>query len=109
MADKVLQDREKSFEEKFRLEEELRFKTQSRRDKLLGLWLAERLGLAVAEREAYAASVVESDLAKPGDDDVIAKVMADVSGRGIHLTEAEIRAKLAEFAIVAKSQVFDGK
>jgi hypothetical protein len=100
-----LRDRRKSFEEKFRLDQELQFRVVNRRNKLLGLWLGERFGLTGADRDAYAGTIVAADFAKPGDDDVIAKVIADVAARGMRLTEAEIRAKLGEFAIIAKSQI----
>ena len=100
-----LSDRRKSFEEKFRRDQELQFKVLNRRNKLLGRWLGERFGLSGAELDSYAGSVVAADLVKPGDDDVVAKVMADVTERGARVTEAEIRAKLKELAHTAKQQL----
>ena len=100
-------DREKGFEEKFRHDEELRFRVVSRRNRLLGLWAAEKLGLTGADADRYAKEVVAADFQKPGDDDVIAKVMADVASKGIRVTEAEIRKKLGDLAETAKTQVME--
>jgi hypothetical protein len=104
MADK-LQDRRKAFEEKFRMDQELQFKVQNRRNKLLGQWLGDQFGLTGADRDTYAGSVVAADFEKPGDDDVIAKVMADIGARGIRVSEAEVRKKLGELAETAKQQI----
>ena len=100
-------DRRRAFEEKFHMDQDLQFKVSSRRNKLLGLWLGERFGLNGAALTDYASSVVMSDLAKPGDEDVIGKVMADIKDRGVAITDKEVRAKLAELAGVAKTQVMD--
>jgi hypothetical protein len=104
MAD-TFNDRRKGFEEKFRMDQELQFKVQNRRNKLLGQWLAEQFGMSGADRDAYAGTVVAADFEKPGDDDVIAKVMADVTQRGIRVTEAEVRKKLGELHETAKQQL----
>ena len=97
------EDREKSFERKFALDEELSFKANARRNKLLGLWLAEALG--EADADAYARSVVAADLKEAGDEDVIAKVMADIAAKGVSISEADVRAKLAALGPEAKAQV----
>jgi hypothetical protein len=104
MADSF-NDRRKGFEEKFRMDQELQFKVNNRRNKLLGLWLADQFGLAGADRDAYAGTVVAADFQKPGDDDVVAKVMADIGSKGVRVTEAEVRKKLGELAETAKTQV----
>ena len=70
-------DRERAFENKFALDEELRFKATARRNKLLGLWAAERLGRSGAEADAYAKSVVMADFEEAGEEDVLRKVRAD--------------------------------
>jgi len=106
MADSM-NDRRKGFEEKFRMDQELQFKVTNRRNKLLGLWLADQFGLTGADRDTYAGSVVAADFQKPGDDDVIAKVMADVGSKGIRVTEAEVRKKLGELAETAKTQIME--
>lgn len=97
------QDREKAFEAKFAHDEELRFKVESRRDKLLGLWLAEQLGKTDAE--AYAKEVVISDLKEAGDEDIIAKVLADIEEAGLNITREQIVEKLSEFLVVAGEQL----
>lgn len=104
MAD-AINDRRKAFEEKFRMDQDLQFKVSSRRNKLLGLWLGERFGISGDKLAEYASSVVMADLAKPGDDDVIGKVMADIKERNISIGEADVRAKLAELAVTAKDQI----
>lgn len=70
--------REEGFEKKFALDEELMFKAAARRNKLLGLWAAEKLGLSGADAEAYAKSVVMADFQEAGDDDVFRKIKADL-------------------------------
>ena len=74
--------REEGFEKKFAHDEELRFKANARRNKLLGLWAAEKLGLTGADAEAYAEGVVVADFEEAGDDDVFRKVRADLDAKG---------------------------
>ena len=80
-------EREKAFEAKFKLDEELRFKATARRNKLLGLWAAEQMGLNEGEAEAYAKEVVKADFEAPGDDDVLQKVLADLQGKGVETSD----------------------
>ena len=96
-------DREAAFEKKFAHDAEMQFKANARRNKLLGLWLAEKLG--EADAEAYAKSVVIADLEEEGDEDVMRKVMADIAAKGASVTEADVRAKLVELGAEAKAQV----
>ncbi len=98
-------DREKGYEAKFKLDEELRFKAESRRNKLVGLWLAEKFGLTGSDADAYAKEVVLADLDEPGVEDVVRKVMADVETRGADVTEADLRKQLDELFHVAAQQV----
>ncbi len=100
-----LNDREKAFEAKFAHDEELRFKVDARRDKLLGLWLAEKMGKTGEAADAYAKEVVISDLKEPGDADVIAKVMADIKEANLSITEAEIVEKLSELFVIAAEEL----
>lgn len=79
------------------------FRLLARRNKLLGLWLAEQFG--VDDAEAYAKEVILSDLEEPGDEDVIRKVMADIESHDSAITEDVIRAKLAEFLVQAGNQI----
>lgn len=101
----AFKDREKGYEAKFQLDEELRFKAESRRNKLLGLWLAEAFGLKGSDADAYAKEVVLADLDEPGVEDVVRKVMADVEARGLQITEDDIRRKLEDLLHTAAEQL----
>ena len=100
-----MNDSEKAFENKFAHDEEMKFKAVARRNKLLGLWAAEKLGKADAA--AYAKEVVAADLLEAGDQDVIRKVKADFDAASVAVSEAELTAKLAEFYAEAARQLFD--
>jgi len=98
-------DREKGFERKFALDEELRFKATARRNKLLGLWAAEKLGKSGADADSYAKEVVASDFAEAGDDDVLRKVKADFDAASIAQSEHQIRRTMDELMAQAIEQV----
>ena len=98
-------DREKGFEAKFKLDQETEFAITARRNKLLGLWLGEKLGLNDSEISEFAASVVASDLEEPGDEDVIRKCMADIKERGADISDEDIRNKITEFSEEAYKQI----
>ena len=100
--------REEGFERKFALDEEQKFKAEARRDKLLGLWVAEKIGLAGDAAAAYAKEVVIADLEEAGDADVVRKVTKDLADKGIATSEAEIRTKLTEFFAQAVAEVKAG-
>ena len=97
-----LDDLKKANESKFQHDADLAFKIEARRNKLLGLWVAEKLGLAGDEAAAYAKEVVGADLAEAGEEDVIRKILADVQARNVDLSEHRIRAKMAELAPIAR-------
>ena len=97
-------DREKSFENKFKHDEELRFKVTNRRNKLLGLWAAELLGKTGDEAEAYAREVVASDFDKPGEEDVFVKVMNDLQGVA-EVDEHKLRKQMETLMQTAKEQI----
>jgi len=101
----VFNEREKGFEAKFKMDEEMEFKIAARRNRLLGAWLAEKLGLPESEHEAYSKEVVLADLEEPGDEDIIRKVMNDVKDRGAKVAETDIRLKLDEFQRLALEQI----
>ncbi len=107
MADSF-KDREKGEEFRYEMEQEILFKAESRRNRLLGEWLAERFGMTSAETEEYAKAVVVSDLEESGTEDVIAKVMKDIEDRGAGITEDEVRAELDRLYAVAMEQVKGG-
>ena len=83
--------REEAFENKFAHDEELRFRATARRNKLLGLWAAEKLGLTGDEANAYARSVVLSDFEEVGDNDVVRKVLSDFGAAQLHVSEIQVR------------------
>ena len=95
-------DREHAFEAKFAHDEEMKFKAEARRNKLLGLWAAEMLGKSGDEADAYARDVIAADFAEAGDEDVYRKVANDL---GDMASEETIRAKMAELMIEAKRQI----
>ena len=100
--------REEGFERKYALDEELKFKAEARRNKLLGLWVAEKLGKSGAEADAYAKEVVAADFEEAGDADVVRKVMTDLTAKNIAMTEAQIHAKMDELMAQAVAQVKAG-
>ena len=87
-------DREKAFEKKFEMDQELQFKVNARKNRLLGMWAAGQLGKAGGEAEAYAKDVVMADFEKPGHDDVIAKIAKDLAVKGLDVTAVRNQAKL---------------
>ncbi len=101
----LFRKREKSYEAKYKLEEEMRFKAESRRNKLLALWVAERMGMTSAETGTYVKEVILSDLAEPGVDDVIRKVVKDCEDRNVPITEPELRAEMERLYAVALKQI----
>lgn len=98
-------NREKAAENKFALDQELRFKANARRNKLLGQWAAGLLGKAGADADAYAAEVVKSDFEAPGDEDVFQKVRGDLEAAGVDQSEHQIRRQMEELMAVAIEQV----
>ncbi len=97
--------REKVFEDKYQHDQELQFKVEVRRNKLLGLWVAELLGLSGADAEAYAKEVVKADFEEPGDADLIRKILGDAATKNLDLSEHRIRKKMDEMTTVAKEQI----
>jgi hypothetical protein len=102
-------ERKDSFEKKFAHDEELRFKATARRNKLLGLWAAEKLGRSGAEAEAYAKSVVLADFQEAGDDDVLRKLRSDFEAAGLAAGDADLRRKLDELMERAIAEVQAGR
>jgi hypothetical protein len=98
-------DREKSFEKKFEKDQELQFKVNARRNKLLGLWAAGLMGKSGADAEAYAKEVVVADFEKPGDSDVIAKLVKDLAAAGKPTEEHTVRKQGERLLDDAKKQL----
>jgi hypothetical protein len=101
--------REEGFEKQFAHDEELRFRATARRNKLLGLWAADKLGKTGGDAEAYAKSVVLADFEEIGDDDVARKVLADFQAAGIHQSEHQVRRTMDELMARAFSEIKAGR
>ena len=100
--------REEGFEKKFALDSEQKFKAEARRNKLLGLWAAEKLGITGDDAAAYAREVVAADFEEAGDQDVQNKVVKDFAAKGVAVTAAEVRVKMDELMGLAAAQVKAG-
>jgi len=101
----TFEDREKGFERKFAHDEELKFRATARRNKLLGLWAAEKLGLSGDEAQSYAREVVKADLAEPGEEDVFRKVRGDFDAKGVEQSDHQIRRMMGELMAEAVHQI----
>jgi hypothetical protein len=101
----TFEDREKGFERKFAHDEELRFRATARRNKLLGLWAAERMGLAGDAAQGYAREVVKADLTEPGEENVFRKVRGDLAAKGVHQSDDQIRRMMADLMGEAVLQI----
>jgi hypothetical protein len=101
--------REEGFEKKFALDEEQRFKAEARRNKLLGLWAAEQLGLSGEEANAYAREVVAAEIEAGGEAGVLRKVTGDLAVKGAAIPEQQIRIKMQELMTQAVAQVKAGR
>ena len=100
--------RRETFESKYVHDEALRFKAIARRNKLLGLWAAERLGKTGTEAEAYAGAVVAADFEEPGDADVIRKVIGDLRAASVSADEDDVRRVLSDLLVVATAEINAG-
>lgn len=97
--------REKGFEGKFAHDQELQFKAEARRNKLLGLWAAEQMGLTGDEAAAYAKEVIKADFQEPGDEDVFRKVREDFDAKGVEQSDHQIRRTMDELMQTAMEQI----
>lgn len=98
-------DRRKGEESKFAMDEQTAFRIAARRNRLLGEWAAGEMGLTPEETEAYKKAVVQADFEEAGDEDVIRKVLGDLTSAGTDIDEATVRTKLEEKAVEAKRQL----
>jgi hypothetical protein len=101
----TMKDREEGFERKFVFDEELKFKAVARRNKMLGLWAAEKLGKSGADAEAYAREVVVADIEEAGDHDVFRKVRKDFDAAGVDQSDHQIRRTMDELLAAAIEQI----
>ena len=100
-------DRERAFEAKFAHDEEMRFRVIARRNKLLGQWAAERMGLTPVEASAYATSVVQADFEEPGEGDVLRKLLGDLTSAGVDCDEAQVREAMDRLLVDARRQLIE--
>ncbi|WP_334129137.1 DUF1476 domain-containing protein [Sneathiella sp.] len=101
-------DRKKGRENKFAHEQEQEFRIMARRNKLIGLWAAELLGLSGEDAEAYAKEVVIADMEEKGDEDVFRKIRADLDAKNVEMSDHRIRRQMEELLAVAREQVKSG-
>jgi hypothetical protein len=99
------QDRERAEEAKFAMDENTAFRIAARRNRLLGRWAAEKMGLTPEETDSYAKAVIQADFEEAGDEDVIRKVLGDLVGAGCDIDEAGVRAALTEKSVEARRQL----
>lgn len=103
-----MRDRQEGFEKKFAMDEETRFKAMARRNKLLGLWAAEKLGKTGADADVYAREVVAADFEEAGDRDVFRKIRKDFDAAGITQSDHQIERAMQELLATAVAQVQNG-
>jgi hypothetical protein len=97
--------REKEAEDRYKHDQELEFKAHARRDKLLGLWAAEQMGMSADDADTYAKEVVVSDFDRPGDDDVREKIEADFTAKGLEISDHRVRKEMDRLLAEARAQV----
>ena len=100
-----IDDREKGFENKFAHDQEIEFKANARRNKLVGLWVAELMDLDGPDAEAYAKSVIVADFEEAGDDDVFRKLRGDLDAKGVELSDHLLRKQMDDLLITAREQI----
>lgn len=100
-----IKDRKDAFENKFAHDAELRFKAEARRNKLLGLWAAEKLGKSGDEADAYAKEVIAADFEEPGDEDVFRKIRGDFDAAGVDQSDHQIRRTMDELMVQAAEEI----
>ena len=101
------EDRERAFEAKFARDEEMQFRVIARRNRLLGEWAAGLMGLTDAEADAYAKDVVRADFEEAGEDDVVRKLLGDLTSAGVEIDEQRIRDALDHKSVEARRQLME--
>ncbi|RWP36347.1 MAG: DUF1476 domain-containing protein [Mesorhizobium sp.] len=100
-----MRDRQEGFEKKFAMDEDTKFRAMARRNKMLGLWAAEKLGKSGEDADAYAKEVVRADFEEAGDDDVLRKIRADFDAAGIAQSDVQIRGVMNDLLATAVEQI----
>ena len=101
-------DRERAFENMYARDQEMQFKVIARRNRLLGAWAAKLMGLTEVEAEAYAKDVIRADFEEAGDEDVIRKILGDLTSAGVECDEGRIREALEHKAVEARRHFIEG-
>jgi len=102
-------DRERAFEAKFARDEEMAFRLTARRNRLVGQWAAERMGLTPEETDAYAKAVVQADFEEAGDEDVVRKLVGDLTAAAVTTEEGEVRRALDDAMVEARRQLLEAQ
>lgn len=102
-------DRERAFETKFARDEEMMFRIVARRNRLIGMWAAERMALTPEETDAYAKAVIQADFEEMGDDDVVRKLLGDLTAAQVETDEGEIRKMLDAKTVEARRQLMESQ
>jgi hypothetical protein len=102
-------DRERAFETKYARDQEMQFRVTARRNRLLGAWAARLMGLTEAEADAYAKDVIHADFEEAGDEDVVRKLLGDLTSAGVEMDEAGIRQALEHKSVEARRQLMQSE
>lgn len=102
-------DRERAFEAKFARDEEMAFRVTARRNRLLGQWAAAKMDLTPEETDAYAKAVVQADFEESGDEDVIRKLLGDLTAAGIEVDDSAVRKAVEEMTVEARRQLIEAQ
>lgn len=102
-------DRENAFENMFAHDQEMAFKVTARRNKLVGQWAAGKMGLTPEETDAYAKAVVQADFEEAGDEDVVRKLMGDLTAAGVDTSDEDVRQALSDCSVEARRQLMEAK
>ena len=102
-------DRQRGFETQFAREEEMAFRVTARRNRLVGHWAAQKMGLTEEETDAYAKAVVQADFEEGGDEDVMRKLMGDLTAAQVDVDEASVRRALEDALVTARRQLLEAQ
>ncbi|MFC3579318.1 DUF1476 domain-containing protein [Sphingomonas hylomeconis] len=105
----MFDDRERAFETKYARDEEMQFRVTARRNRLLGQWAAEQMKLTAEETDAYAKSVVQADFEEAGDEDVIRKLVSDLTAASVEIDEGAVRLAIDEKTVEARRQLMQSE
>jgi hypothetical protein len=102
-------DRENAFENQFAHDQDMAFRVTARRNKLIGQWAAQKMGLTAEETDSYAKSVVQADFEEAGDEDVIRKLLGDLIAAGVDTSDEDVRAAMGDLMVEARRQLMEAK